>query len=185
MKTIINIFIIISLIATFNTVKIKLVLTNKYSSKQISDQTLSDSELTTDTQNTSTNSCPALPETQSASSDTDSSPSTQDADDNIIYITFIEGSYEVYGYCENICGYEDEPVLYTEVTKFPDYGDIYRCQCGPYYSSWYDMETHEELSLDIILGDYLFNSYINMVGYDDSDCDCSALKNLLYRLINN
>ena len=184
MKTI-DILIIICLIATFNTVKIKLVLTNKNSSTLISGQTQSDSEFTPDTQDTSTNSSPALPDTQGQCTDTDSSLSSQDVDDSVIYITFIEGTYEVYGFCENICRNEDEQVLYTEVTKFPDYGDIYRCQCGPYYSSWYDMETHEELSLDIILGDYLFNNYINMVGYDDSDCDCSALKNLLYRLINN
>jgi hypothetical protein len=103
--------------------------------------------------------------------------------ETVTYITLLEGSKEIYSFCQNICEKWDDPLLYTEVTSFTDYGDIYRCQCGAQYSKWYDMKTHEELSYDILLGDDLFNDYLNMLGFDDNDCYCASLKNLLYKLI--
>ncbi len=106
-----------------------------------------------------------------------------DEKESLIYITFLEGSSEIYGYCESICQKEEEPLLYTEVTDFPYFGKIYRCQCGTEYSKWYNMENHEELSFDVLLGDELFNDYINLIGVDEDDCNCSSLKNLLHRLI--
>ncbi len=105
--------------------------------------------------------------------------------EDVVYITFMEGSDDVYGYCSSVCEKEDEPLMYTEVTSFPDFGNLYRCQCGTQYSKWYEMDTHAELSLDIILGDEVFNNYVNMNGNDNSDCDCYSLKNMLYKLINS
>ena len=113
----------------------------------------------------------------------DSNINPEEDGETTTYITLLEGSSEVYSFCQNICEKWNDPLLYTEVTSFPYYGEIYRCQCGAQYSKWYDMKTHEELSYDILLGDDLFNDYLNMLGFDDNDCYCASLKNLLYKLI--
>jgi hypothetical protein len=105
------------------------------------------------------------------------------ADLQNIYITLFEGSQQNYAACNSICSEFKERVNYAEVTNFPNYGSIFRCQCGIQWSSWYDINTLEELSLDILLGDQLFNNYINMLGFTDfNDCECESLKELLYRL---
>lgn len=102
----------------------------------------------------------------------------------ITYVTLIEGSRETYQYCNNICKNLEQNTLYAEVTDFPNYGTIFRCQCGDSFTSWYNMQDMSELCLDILIGDNLFNDYLNMLGYDTSDCDCSAMKYMLGKILS-
>lgn len=150
-----NLLLVIYLISYAYTTKLKLVLRNLSQSHK-QENTLNQSPINLDENNETT-----------------------------IYITFLEGSPEIYEYCENVCQKEEEPLQYTEVTVFPYFGNIYRCQCGNQYSKWYKMDSHEELSFDVLLGDELFNDYLNLPGVNDDNCSCSSLKNLLYRLIMN
>ncbi len=101
----------------------------------------------------------------------------------VTYITLIEGSKEVYNLCNSICSEKGENTLYSEVTDFPDYGNIFRCQCGDNFTSWYKMNDLSELCIDILLGDSLFNDYFNMLGYDVSNCKCDALRVMLTKMI--
>lgn len=101
-----------------------------------------------------------------------------------VYVTLIEGSKETYAMCNSICREKGEPDYYTEVTNFPGYGDIFRCQCGGQYTTWYNLENGNELCIDILLGDTLFNHYLNLLGYDTDNCHCDALKQMLARLID-
>jgi hypothetical protein len=113
----------------------------------------------------------------------DSSVQTQAP--QLTYITMLEGSREVYGTCQSICWETSKPLLYTEVTDFPNYGKIFRCQCGDRYTSWYNLADLSELCVDVLLGDSIFNDYFNLLGYDTSDCQCDDLKSLLGKLISN
>lgn len=102
----------------------------------------------------------------------------------VTYITLLEGSREVYGSCMSICWETGRPLLYSEATDFPEYGKIFRCQCGSRWTSWYNMADLTELCVDILLGDSIFNDYFNLLGYDTSDCQCDDLKALLFKLIS-
>lgn len=113
----------------------------------------------------------------------DSKQVQSDAAKRVTYITILEGSREIYNMCGSICKESCKPLYYTEVTDFPNYGKIFRCQCGDRYSSWYNIETFTALDLDILLGDNLFNDYFNLLGYDTSDCQCDSLKQLLGKMV--
>lgn len=101
----------------------------------------------------------------------------------VTYITLMEGSRETYALCRSICTQEGLPLYYTEVTDFPSYGMIFRCQCGDKFTSWYNSEDLTELCVDILLGDQLFNDYFNMVGHETSDCECDVLKDMLGKML--
>lgn len=101
----------------------------------------------------------------------------------VTYITLMEGTRETYAICQSICRDRGLPTYYAEVTDFPNYGMIFRCQCGDNFTSWYNSEDLTELCLDILLGDTLFNDYFNMIGYDTSDCECNALKEMLGKML--
>jgi hypothetical protein len=108
----------------------------------------------------------------------------QEQSPKVTYITLLEGSREVYGSCMSICWETGRPLLYAEATDFPEYGKIFRCQCGNRWSSWYNMADLTELCVDVLLGDSIFNDYFNLLGYDTSDCQCDDLKALLHKLIS-
>jgi hypothetical protein len=101
----------------------------------------------------------------------------------LIYITLLEGSKNIYALCQSICGDLGEITLYSESTNYPDYGVIFRCQCGSHYTPWYNLENLNEMCLDILKGDSLFNDYFNLLGYDTSDCKCSPLKDMLSKML--
>jgi hypothetical protein len=107
----------------------------------------------------------------------------QESSDNTIYITLIEGSKDTYTLCNSICLEKNEQLYYTEVTEFPGHGKIFRCQCGDRYTSWYNFSDLSEMCVDILMGDKLFNGYINLLGYDRDDCNCNDLKLLLAKLL--
>ncbi len=100
-----------------------------------------------------------------------------------IFIKMIEGSRLTYARCGGLCSELGKPNYYTEVTEFPGYGKIFRCQCGESWTSWFNEEDLKELSPNILLGDSLFNEYMKITGFDASDCECDALKGILSRLI--
>lgn len=101
----------------------------------------------------------------------------------LTYITILEGTHEVYAKCNIICHSDEKQNLYTEVTNFPGYGKIYRCQCDNKYSKWYNLANNSEVSLDILLGDSLFNHYLNLLGRQEDDCSCDPLKSLLEKMV--
>jgi hypothetical protein len=103
----------------------------------------------------------------------------------LVYITLLEGSRDIYATCESICTEKSSPLYYAEVTDFPNYGKIFRCQCGDKYTPWHNLNDLSELCTEILLGDELFNGYFNLLGYDTSDCKCDDLKYLLGKLIMN
>ena len=103
----------------------------------------------------------------------------------VTYITIMEGSDDVYASCSLICRDLNKQTLYSEITDFPGYGSIFRCQCGGDWSSWYNWGDMRELCTDILLGDSLFNDYMNLLGYDVDDCECDGLKKLLGKMVSN
>lgn len=107
----------------------------------------------------------------------------QVSSDNTIYITLIEGSKDTYTLCNSICQDKNEQLYYAEVTEFPGHGKIFRCQCGDRYTAWYNFSDLSEMCVDILMGDKLFNGYINLLGYDRDDCNCNDLKLLLAKLL--
>lgn len=100
-----------------------------------------------------------------------------------VYITLVEGTYEIYKLCDVICTVDGKRTSYAEVTTFPEYGKIFRCQCGKQFSSWYNVNTLDNLGKDILRGDEVFNYYLNMLSLDLEECECESLKNVLLRLI--
>jgi hypothetical protein len=99
------------------------------------------------------------------------------------YLTLIEGSQDVYKTCQSICRERKEQTYYAEATDYPNYGKIFRCQCGDKFTSWYSMHDLNEINSSILMGDNLFNNYMNMLGFEISDCECDDLKRLLIRLL--
>ena len=104
-------------------------------------------------------------------------------DSDITYITILEGTHDIYGKCNIICHKDGKANLYTEITNFPNFGKIYRCQCDNKFSKWYSIQDNSEVSLDILLGDSLFNHYINLLGVNADPCSCDPLKALLTAMV--
>jgi hypothetical protein len=102
-----------------------------------------------------------------------------------VVIRITEGTREVYARCSEICKVEKAQLMYTEQTFFPGLGKLIRCQCGQSYTEWYKGYKDEAVGQDVLLGDELFNEYINLLGYDEDDCECDGMRNLLYKLYVN
>lgn len=96
-----------------------------------------------------------------------------------------EGSMQIYSMCSEICEKENKSLYYAETTNFPGYGLIYRCQCEKSWTGWYDSNGQCDQCDNIILGDELFNNYMNILGYEPDDCSCQSLKELTLKMVQN